>query len=180
MSRDTVEYFVMSGLSTTALGQSFNTRGKRQEEQVQLLRKLWSEPLVTFQGQFDYIDHACINPRPTRRIPIWFGGFSEPVFRRAARFGDGFIFTGSQEGAMEAWKQVEKYLREAGHESEQFGKEMVVGRFDETPQAVAARIEWCREWGCTHVAIDTMGKGFSTAEAHLQFLSEVQRRVSRS
>ncbi len=60
-----------------ALGQSFNTRGKREEEQVQLLRKLWSEPLVTFQGQFDHIDRACINPRPTRRIPIWFGGFSE-------------------------------------------------------------------------------------------------------
>ena len=78
---------------------------------------------------------------------------------------------------MEAWTQVEKFLREAGREPAQFGKEMVVGRFDETPQAVAARIEWCREWGCTHVAIDTMGKGFSSAEAHLQFLSEVQQRV---
>jgi hypothetical protein len=59
-------------------------------------------------------------------------------------------------------------------------KEMVIGRLDQTPQAVAARIEWCREWGCTHVAIDTMGKGFSIAEAHLQFLSEVQHRVGRS
>jgi probable F420-dependent oxidoreductase len=163
-----------------ALGQSFNTRGRRQEEQVQLLRKLWSEPLVTFQGQFDHIDRACINPRPTRRIPIWFGGFSEPVFRRAARLGDGFIFTGPQERAAEGWKQVEKYLREAGREPAQFGKEMVVGRFDETPQAVAARIEWCREWGCTHVAIDTIAKGFSSAEAHLQFLAEVQQKVGRS
>jgi hypothetical protein len=57
---------------------------------------------------------------------------------------------------------------------------MVIGRLDATPQAVAARIQWCREWGCTHVAIDTMGKGFSTAEAHLQFLSEAQQRVGRS
>jgi hypothetical protein len=57
---------------------------------------------------------------------------------------------------------------------------MAVGRFDETPQALAARIEWYREWGCTHVAIDTMGKGFLTAEARLQFLSEVQQVVGRS
>jgi probable F420-dependent oxidoreductase len=163
-----------------ALGESFNTRGKRQEEQVQLLRKLWSEPLVTFQGQFDHIDRACINPRPTRRIPIWFGGFSEPVYRRAARLGDGFIFIGSQERVTEGRKQVEKYLREAGREPAQFGKEMVVRRSEETPQAVAARIERCREWGCTHVAIDTMGKKFSTAEAHIEFLSEVQQRVGRS
>jgi hypothetical protein len=75
---------------------------------------------------------------------------------------------------------VEKFLREAGREPAQFGKEMVVGRFDATPQAVAARIEWCREWGCTHVAIDTMAKGFSSTEAHLQFLSEVRQRVGRS
>jgi len=160
-----------------ALGQDFKTRGRREEEQVELLRKLWTEPLVTFRGQFDHIDRACINPRPTRRIPIWFGGFSEPVYRRAARLGDGFIFTGVPERATEGWNQVEKHLREAGREAAQFGKEMVVGRLDKTPQEVAARIEWCREWGCTHVAIDTMGKGFATAEAHIQFLSEVQQRV---
>jgi alkanesulfonate monooxygenase SsuD/methylene tetrahydromethanopterin reductase-like flavin-dependent oxidoreductase (luciferase family) len=135
---------------------------------------------VTFEGQFDHIDRACINPRPTRRIPIWFGGFSELVYRRAARLGDGFIFTGSQERSTEAWKQMEKYLREAGREPAQFGKEIVVGRFDQTPQALAARVEWCRESGFTHVAIDTMGKGFSTAEAHLQFLSEVRQKVGRS
>jgi len=57
---------------------------------------------------------------------------------------------------------------------------MVVGRLDGTPQAVAARIEWCRDWGCTHVAVDTMGKKFSTAEAHLAFLSEVQQKLGRS
>jgi probable F420-dependent oxidoreductase len=163
-----------------SLGENFNTRGKRQEEQVQLLRKLWTEPVVTFEGQFDHIDRAGINPRPTRRIPIWFGGFSEPVYRRAARLGDGFIFIGGLERIMDGWKQIEKYLREAGREPAQFGKEMVVGRSDETPQAVAARIEWCRKWGCTHVAVDTMGKKFSTADAHIDFLSEVRQKVGRS
>ncbi len=160
-----------------ALGQNFKTRGRREEEQVELLRKLWTEPLVSFEGQFDRIDRACINPRPARRIPIWFGGFSEPVYRRAARLADGFIFTGAPERAIDGWNQVERYLRESGRDIGQFGKEMIVGRLDKTPQEVAARVEWCREWGCTHAAIDTMNKGFATAEAHLEFLAEVHRHL---
>ncbi len=161
-----------------ALGQNFKTRGRREEEQVQLLRRLWSEPLVTFDGEFDHIDRACINPRPTRPIPIWFGGFSEPAYRRAARLGDGFIFTGSRESAIDGWNHVERYLRQNGRDPSAFGKELVIGRFDKTPAEAATRIEKCREWGCTHVAIDTMGKGFTTAEAHLEFLSEVRQRVA--
>lgn len=160
-----------------ALGQDFTTRGRRVEEQVELLRRLWSEPLVTFQGRFDRVDRACLNPRPARRIPIWFGGFVEAAFRRAARIGDGFIFSGGAiDRVTEGWKHIESALREVGRDPGTFGREMVIGRGDETPQDVAKRLEWCREWGCTHVAIDTMGKGFSTADAHLEFLSEVRRR----
>jgi probable F420-dependent oxidoreductase len=167
-----------------ALGQSFETRGRREEEQVQLLRRLWSEPLVTFEGQFDRIDRACINPRPARAIPIWFGGSSEAVFRRAARLGDGFIFTGGPKGgperALEGWAQVEHHLREAGRDPAKFGRELVIGRPETTPQEVAARLEWCREAGFTHVAVDTMGKGFATADAHIEFLSQVRQRVGGS
>jgi probable F420-dependent oxidoreductase len=161
-----------------ALGQDFRTRGAREEEQVQLLRKLWSEPLVTFDGRFDHIERACINPRPRRAIPIWFGGFVEAVYRRAARLGDGFVFSArTGDRAVEAWKQIEAALREAGRDPRTFGKEMVVGREEKTPQEVAARLKWCREWNCTHAAIDTMGKGFTTAESHLKFLSEVLERL---
>ncbi|HTX24027.1 MAG TPA: LLM class F420-dependent oxidoreductase [Steroidobacteraceae bacterium] len=159
-----------------ALGQDFTTRGRRAEEQVELLRRLWTEPLLTFRGEFDRIDRACLNPRPARLIPIWLGGFSEPVYRRAARIADGFIFTGAPERAIDGWNQIERHLREGGREVARFGKEMIIGRLDKTPTDVAARIEWCRSWGCTHVAIDTMSKGFATADAHLEFLSEVRRR----
>ncbi len=163
-----------------ALGQDFKTRGRRVDEQVELLRKLWSEPLVTFEGRFDRVDRACINPRPRRPIPIWFGGFVEAAYRRAARLGDGFIFSaGAADRAIDGWKQIESALREAGRDPATFGKEMVIGRAERAPQDVAARLEWCREWGCTHAAIDTMGKGFSTAEAHLEFLSEVRRHLGR-
>lgn len=159
-----------------ALGQDFTRRGRRVEEQVELLRKLWSEPLVSFRGSFDHIDRACLNPRPRRRIPIWFGGFVEAAFRRAARIGDGFIFSGgSSDRVAEGWKHIESALREVGRDPASFGREIVIGRNDKTPQDVAKRLEWCREWGCTHVAIDTMGKGFSTPDAHLEFLSEVRR-----
>jgi probable F420-dependent oxidoreductase len=162
-----------------ALGQSFKTRGRREEEQVELLRRLWSEPLVSFRGAFDAVDRACINPRPARPIPIWLGGFSEPAYRRAARLGEGFIFTGAAERAIDGWNQVERFVREAGREVARFGKEMIVGRFDTTAEQVAARIAWCREWGCTHAAVDTMNKGFETAEAHLEFLADVGRHVGR-
>ncbi len=159
-----------------ALGQDFRTRGRRVEEQVQLLRTLWSEPLVRFDGSFDRIDRACINPRPRRRIPIWFGGFVEAAYRRAARLGDGFIFSGGAgDRVTGAWRQIEGALREAGRDPSTFGRELIIGRADKTPQEVARRIERCREWGCSHVAIDTMGKGFPTSEAHLEFLSEALR-----
>jgi len=142
-----------------------------------LLRKLWTDPLVSFDGQFDHIDRASLNPRPTRRIPIWVGGFSDAAYRRAAQLADGFIFVGGLERAVEGWARIEHFLAEAGRAPADFGKEMVIGRLDRSPQDLAARIEACREWGCTHVAVDTMGKRLSTAAAHIELLSEVRARL---
>jgi probable F420-dependent oxidoreductase len=72
-----------------ALGQDFKTRAKRLEEQFDLLRQLWTKPLVDFTGRFDRVDRGCINPRPRRQIPLWVGGNSEPAYERGARIGDG-------------------------------------------------------------------------------------------
>jgi probable F420-dependent oxidoreductase len=160
-----------------ALGQNFHTRGRRVAEQVALLRRLWSEPLVTFSGEFDRIDRAALNPRPQRRIPIWFGGFSEGAYRRAAEIGDGFIFTGAAERAIEGWARIEHHLREAGRPVSDFGKELIIGRAEKSPEEVAARIEACRKWGCTHVAVDTMGRGMASAEEHCRFIAAVRRLV---
>ena len=73
-----------------ALGMDFRTRGRRSEEQLVLLRRLWSEETVTFRGEFDRIRGAGINPRPKRPIPLWLGGNSEVAMRRAARLADGW------------------------------------------------------------------------------------------
>ena len=77
-----------------ALGQDFHTRGARQEEQIGLLRRLFTEPVVDFSGRFDRLDRAALNARPAASIPIWLGGAGERAFDRAARLGDGFIFFG--------------------------------------------------------------------------------------
>jgi probable F420-dependent oxidoreductase len=75
-----------------ALNEDFRTRGARQEEQITVLRKLWTEELVTFQGRWHSLDRVGINPRPARPIPIWIGGgFKEPLLRRVARFADGWM-----------------------------------------------------------------------------------------
>ena len=63
------------------LNQDFTTRGARQEEQIEVLRKLWTEPLVEFHGRWHDIDRAAIAPRPVTPIPIWIGGFSEAAYR---------------------------------------------------------------------------------------------------
>jgi len=76
----------------TALGEDFHQRGRRVEEQVELLRKLWTEPLVTFDGKYDHIPDAGLNPLPVQQpIPLWFGGQAEVVLRRIARMGDGWL-----------------------------------------------------------------------------------------
>ena len=73
-----------------ALDQNFHNRGRRQEEQVALMRRLWTEPVVDFQGEFHTVSRAGIDPRPRRPIPVWFGGSAEPQLKRAARIGDGW------------------------------------------------------------------------------------------
>jgi len=75
-----------------SLGQDFHNRGKRIEEQVEVLRSLWSKPLVNFQGRWHTIPDAGINPLPLHRdIPIWFGGSADQVLQRAAHYGDGWM-----------------------------------------------------------------------------------------
>jgi probable F420-dependent oxidoreductase len=92
LSRQRVRLGVGTGwnyVEYDALGQDFATRGARLDEQIDLLRRLWTEPLVTFEGRFDHVERACINPRPLRAIPLWIGGFSEPAYQRAGRRGTG-------------------------------------------------------------------------------------------
>src|SRR5215211_6991800 len=107
------------------LNEDFHTRGKRIEEQVLLLRQLWTEPLVNFKGKWHTIPDAGINPLPIQNpIPIWFGGREERALRRAARLADGWL--PNQRSAAEAKLSLallDRFLEEAGRSRREFGLE---------------------------------------------------------
>ena len=154
-----------------ALGQPFNRRGARMDEQIELLRTLWTEPVVSFDGEFDTVDRASLVPRPEQAVPIWIGGFSEPPLRRAARLGDGFIFAGSSRDVGWQWPMLQDLLSEQGRSVEGFGAERVVRRNEP-----AAAVDELRGWeaaGGTHGSVVTMGLGFESLDEHLDYIGKV-------
>lgn len=155
-----------------ALGQDFGTRGKRIGEQITLLRRLWSEPLVDFSGAFDRIDRAALNPRPGNPIPIWMGGFADVALRRGAAMADGFIFA---DGACDAFDMVPRlkgYLRETGRAEAGFGLHINMLRA-KMPADVVDTIRRWRDIGGTYASINTMGQGFMTIDQHLDHIDRV-------
>ncbi len=153
-----------------ALGQDFATRGERLDEQIGLLRRLWSEPLVSFEGRFDRIERACINPRPSRQIPIWIGGFGERAFRRGGRLGDGFTFAGGLDDAIAGLGRVRHHLAEAGRSSVPFGTELITSRAEDVVDIVATAERW-REAGGTHLSVLTTRFGFRSTAEHVDFVA---------
>jgi probable F420-dependent oxidoreductase len=110
----------------SALGTSFATRARRMDEQVAVLRALWRDELVEFDGEFHHIDRAALVPRPNRPIPVWFGGSKEGSLRRAARIGDGFIFGRSGPTIVDALTTLHSLLAEQGRDPATFGSEMLI------------------------------------------------------
>jgi len=163
------------------LGQDFHSRGKKMDEQIPLLRKLWSEEAISFEGKFDRIDRANLLPRPGRQIPIWCGGFVEAAYARAARLADGFIFaTGFDDSTIEAWHQIREMVRAAGRSPEAFGGQFVlqswageVRSYDE----ILDRLRRLQDVGASHAGIVSMGRGFTDTDQHLDFFAEVKQRA---
>ena len=154
------------------LGQDFSTRGARLEEQVPLLRQLWTEPVVSFAGRFDRIDRAATIPRPSEPIPIWLGGWVDAALRRAVQIGDGFIFAGAPSGLIDQLTRLQSLLQDQGRSTGQFGAEaMVTGHAD--PIDAVRFVERWDELGGTHAAICTMGLGFDSIDAHLDYFEAV-------
>jgi probable F420-dependent oxidoreductase len=154
-----------------ALGESFRNRGRREEEQVELLRRLWDEPVLDFHGRWHRIDRAGLKPRPKRRIPIWFGGWADAALQRAARFGDGWIagpFNGGGRLAGDLVPLLKSYLREAGRDPATFPIEGAMGYGSGNPDTWRHHLAKWREAGATHVVFDTMRGGFTTPDQHIE------------
>jgi probable F420-dependent oxidoreductase len=156
-----------------ALGQDFTSRGQREEEQIGLLRSLWTERSVTHEGRFDRVTGAGLAPLPVQRpIPIWLGGQSPVVFRRIGRLADGW-FPQVPPGPRldEARALVDEAARAAGRDPAALGME---GRITWGPGGVDELVKHADRWrteGATHVAVNTMGSGLAGLDAHLDVLT---------
>lgn len=134
-----------------ALGSDYRTRGRRLEEQVQLLRRLWSEPVLDYTGDFHRIDRAGINPRLGRPVPIWFGGFSDAQQDRCARIGDGFLWMRDSRLTREGVDNIRRRAEEVGRDPATLGFQ--VGVAPREGQSLSdALAEWERAGG-THATI---------------------------
>jgi probable F420-dependent oxidoreductase len=140
------------------LNENFHNRGKRSEEQVKVMQALWADPHVNFTGEFHRIDDAGINPRPASgRIPIWYGGHAEATFRRAAKYGDGFMPLAYPAGdaALAAFAKLRKLTREAGRNPADIGLEVWVSPGAGTPEDWRREVTFWKQAGVTHVTAHT-------------------------
>ena len=163
-----------------ALGEDFHTRGAKLDEQIPYLRRLWSEPVISFEGRFHSIDRGNIVPRPRRMIPIYGGGFVEAAYARAARLADGFIFVMSLGDPLAGWTRVQELLRENGRQVEGFGAQFFmtpsVSNPFEIPQLAETAVR-LSDAGATDLSIGTMDRGFTTVDQHIDFLAEAREKV---
>jgi probable F420-dependent oxidoreductase len=159
-----------------ALGEDFGNRGRRIEEQVELLRRLLTEPVVDFEGRWHRVTAAGINPLPVQRpVPIWFGASAEPALRRAARLGDGFFPQRPLEGGWaRTLERMRAWAEEAGRDWSSFGIDQRLHAAEGGPDDWRAAADEWRSLGATHLSVNTMGAGLRGAAAHVERLRLVR------
>jgi probable F420-dependent oxidoreductase len=155
-----------------ALGQDFKNRGQRSEEQVELLRQLWTQELVTFKGRWHTVTDAGINPLPIQRpIPIWFGGTDDRALRRLARLGDGwFPLMNPDEKCRDAIEKVRSYARDAGRDPEKIGIEGRISHGSGSEEAWRKELQAWQSLGATHASFNTMKANLRSPAAHIDAL----------
>lgn len=158
-----------------ALSEAFGNRGRRVDEQIEVLRELWARPTITYAGKWHRIDNAGINPLPPRRrIPVWVGGNSEAALRRAGRLGDGWLPQRRPDDIARGMvERLRGYAGDAGRDPDQVGVEarLTVGR----PER-GGWLDFAAGWraiGATHLCVNTMGAGLTSIDEHLAVLRDV-------
>jgi alkanesulfonate monooxygenase SsuD/methylene tetrahydromethanopterin reductase-like flavin-dependent oxidoreductase (luciferase family) len=163
-----------------ALNVDFHTRGKLFDEQVAVLRRIWTEPLLSIDLPHHRLADECINPLPVQRpIPVFIGGRSEAGMRRAAKIGDGWLGTVIPETAEPWLALLESELEKAGRTPAQCPVENIVilGTTTGLPvRGVADAVKdvaWWKERGAAKTHIHTMGREMKGVTKHLAFFREV-------
>lgn len=155
-----------------ALGEDFRTRGRRIEEQIRVMRLLWTEPVVTYEGAYHHLDRVGINPLPVQRpIPLWIGsGPSERSLRRVARLADGWIpLLQPHEALAEALERLRAYAEEEGRRPGAIGVDarLHIGRNE--PDSWMSQLRELSALGITHLTVNS-GRAGHTPDWHLERL----------
>ncbi len=161
------------------LGKEFDNRGVRSEEQIALMRALWTSPVITFDGQWEQVTAAGINPLPVQRpIPVWIGGYVEATLRRVGKMGDGWFPWREPDDQMRAAiERIQNYAQEAGRDPSTIGMEPQLNVGRGTPDAWRAFADGWRDLGATHLCLTTMGNGFTTPGQHLTALTRAANEL---
>lgn len=162
-----------------ALGEPFHNRGVRSEEQIEVLRRLFTTESVRFAGRWHRISDAGLNPLPVQRpIPIWLGGGAEALLRRVGRLGDGwFPQRGPDEETRGMLARVRAYAREAERDPEAIGIEARLSVATVPPHGWAAYAGAWRALGATHLTVNTMSAGLLSIDEHLETLRRVKEAL---
>jgi probable F420-dependent oxidoreductase len=163
----------------TALNENFHNRGKRIEEQVEVMKRLWAEELVDFKGKYHTIPDAGINPLPPRRsIPVWFGGHHEAVIQRIARLGNGWMPNYAEPAdARPSLDLLQNLFSEAGRAWEDLGIEARISYARGDVHAWGTLLSGWKTQGATHISFNTMGSGLSTAQEHIRAIEKIAKEV---
>jgi probable F420-dependent oxidoreductase len=154
------------------LGAEFGTRGRRIEEQIDVLRALWTSPTVTLEGDFHSLPDVGINPLPIRRpIPVWYGSGAEKILDRVVRLADGWIPESRvPERLGPQLALLRTKLEAAGREFETFGLQARLSLRQGGPDLWREYYEWYRDNGFTHFCVSTIWSGASTLDEHFEYL----------
>ncbi len=161
-----------------ALGEDFHNRGKRIEEQIEALRLLWTEPVVNFQGRWEHIPDAGINPLPIQRpIPVWIGGAADAVLQRVARIGDGWFPQMKPDAARPLIEKLRGYAQAAGRDPNSIGIEARLNLSKGDPNDWRQQLDGWRDLGAEYVGVNTMGMGLARPRAHIEMIERVKREL---
>jgi probable F420-dependent oxidoreductase len=168
---NTVEY--------DALNEEFGNRGRRQEEQVDLMRRLWSEDSVSYDGEYHSFAHASILPRPSQPIPVLFGGSAPALIERCGRLGDGWVPLGSpNDKSAERIAALRRARNAAGRSWDDFLIHAQAQYGGGTPERWRGHAQKWKDLGATHLAVATHNAGETDVDGHLVRIAEYQAAVA--
>ncbi len=163
----------------TGLNENFKNRGKRQEEQVELMRLLWESEVLEYKGDYHHIDKASINPRPSKSVPIWFGGGAPQLIERCADLGDGWIpLMGPNEAARKTLAAIKAKRESKGLEWDNFGVQAQAQYAGGDAERWNKHAEKWRNLGASHLAIATHNAEPTNVDGHLDRIKEYLNAVT--